>query len=152
MTYTRLHTHTKTHTIYDNYFQHHYQMVTHSGASLHRWWYFPLRSPISSALWSHNIWFCPTPYTCLCLIKVWPGPGGHFVLFSIFLLLDGGKIRTGSSRRSKGNGAAPGQIPALQPARCNLQVQRRNGLRGHLSIERRSCQSLIQPRSRQSVH
>ena len=88
-------------------------MVTHSGASLHRWCTFPLRSPISSALWSQNIWSHRTPYTCLCLIKLRPGPWGHFLYFFaiFFCLLSGwwklgretaGEVRPSITSRSSG--------------------------------------------------
>lgn len=30
----------------------------------------------------HNIWFHRAPYTCLRLIKPWPGPWTHFLYFS----------------------------------------------------------------------
>lgn len=98
-------------------------MVTHSGASLHRWRYFPLRSPLSSsALWSHTQHLVPPRTVYLSLShkkkkKRTRGPEpprGHFLYLqyfsaSVFFFFFTGmvKIRTGNSRR--------GQIL------CNLQ-------------------------------
>lgn len=98
-------------------------MVTHSGTSLHRWRYFPLRSPLSSsALWSHTQHLVPPRTVYLSLShkkkkKKNPRPGTSprsFPLFAIFFCLcffffftGMVKIRTGNSRR--------GQIL------CNLQ-------------------------------
>lgn len=99
-----------------------HQMVTHSGASLHRWRYFPLRSPLSSsALWSHTQHLVPPRTVYLSLShkkkkKRTRGPEpprGHFLYLqyfsaSVFFFFTGMvKIRTGNSRR--------GQIL------CNLQ-------------------------------
>lgn len=85
-------------------------MVTHSGASLHRWWYFPLHFfhlLLSPLPYDHNIWFHCAPYTCLCLIKLaWTL--NTFPLFAFYFLpiyciqqRMGGKIRTGNSRRGQ---------------------------------------------------
>lgn len=71
-------------------------MVTHSGASLHRWRYFPLRSPLSSsALWSHTQHLVPPRTVYLSLShkkkkKKNPRPGTSprsFPLFAIFFCL-----------------------------------------------------------------
>lgn len=99
-------------------------MVTHSGASLHRWRYFPLRSPLSSsALWSHTQHLVPPRTVYLSLShkkKKKKKPAARnlpevisFIcniflpLFFFFFFTGMVKIRTGNSRR--------GQIL------CNLQ-------------------------------
>lgn len=119
-------------------------MVTHSGASLHRWRYFPLRSPLSSsALWSHTQHLVPPRTVYLSLShkkkkkKKTRGPEpprGHFLYLQyfsasvfFFFLLEWWKL---------------GQETAGEVRFCaTSRRRRRSGPRGRTSGRRRSCQS-----------
>lgn len=77
---------------HNHYFQHLDQMVTHSGASLHRWCYSPLHSPVSSALWSQHLVSTRNVYLSLCNKKKKekkncdPQPWTHFLYLPHFFL------------------------------------------------------------------
>ncbi len=144
MTLFPIHTHKERESLYayDHYFQHLYQMVTHSGTSLHRWWYFPLRSPISSALWLPNIWFHRTPYTCLCLIKLWPWTLRSFPLFAIFFCLFTGWWKLGQKTSR--------EVKATEQHKVRFSItSRSNSTEDQQVIKRWRCQATIQPESSQ---
>lgn len=89
----------------------------------------------------HNIWFHRAPYTCLCLIKLWPGPWTHFLYLPYFSarLLD--PVKDGEYRDRK----------RQERSDYNLQEQRRRGPRGHLSGGGRSRQSNAESDSSGSI-
>lgn len=118
-------------------------MVTHSGASLHRWRYFPLRSPLSSsALWSHTQHLVPPRTVYLSLShkkKKKKKPAARnlpevisficniFLPLFFFFLLEWWKL---------------GQETAGEVRFCvTSRRRRRSGPRGRTSGRRRSCQS-----------
>lgn len=86
----------------------------------------------------HNIWFHRAPYTCLRLIKPWPGPWTHFLYFSARLLdpVKGGEYW---DRKQQ------------ERSDYDLQEQRHRGPRGRLSGGGRSRQSNTEPDSSGSI-